>query len=50
MVLVEFPQHEIREEHIHHVLKTTRPSVPVQERERLRKMYVCPDEDFLFIC
>ncbi|CAL1715282.1 unnamed protein product [Somion occarium] len=32
-------QHEIREEHIQRVLKTTRPSVPPQERERLWRIY-----------
>lgn len=38
-------QHEIHEEHVRNVLKTTRPSVPVHERERLRRMYVESDLD-----
>lgn len=31
-------KHEITEEHLERVLKATRPSVPREERERLRRM------------
>ncbi|KAJ3562418.1 hypothetical protein NP233_g9586 [Leucocoprinus birnbaumii] len=33
------PKHEIREAHIEKVLKTTRPSVPPEERVRLERIY-----------
>ncbi|KAI8995209.1 AAA-domain-containing protein [Trametes punicea] len=33
------PRHEITPEHLRRVLKTTRPSVPPEERERLRRIY-----------
>ncbi|KAI0819707.1 AAA-domain-containing protein [Trametes gibbosa] len=32
-------RHEIEEEHLERVLKNTRPSVPAEERERLRRIY-----------
>ncbi|OSD00321.1 AAA-domain-containing protein [Trametes coccinea BRFM310] len=33
------PKHEITAEHLQRVLKATRPSVPPEERERLRRIY-----------
>ncbi|KAI0739475.1 AAA-domain-containing protein [Daedaleopsis nitida] len=33
------PRHEISQAHLERVLKVTRPSVPAEERERLRRIY-----------